>query len=233
MTSIFGKNNIMRLLIATVAAAVMLGACKEEQTYAEQKKAERRAITSFLSNGTVVLDRDLGDTVLYVKPINPISETKFYEQDSTTDVSRNEYVLFTSTGIYMQIVRKGVGNKLQHGETARLLCRYKEYNIIGDSLQTRNDNAYYIGMLDEMNVSNSYGTLTGTFIQGMMKLNYKSVNVPEGWLMPLRYVNIGRQLAADEEIAKVRLIVPHSTGQSDAVNKVYPCFYEITYQRSR
>ncbi|MBP5360384.1 MAG: DUF4827 domain-containing protein [Bacteroidaceae bacterium] len=211
----------------------MLGACKEEQTYAEQKKAERRAITSFLSNGTVVLDRDLGDTVLYVKPINPISETKFYEQDSTTDVSRNEYVLFTSTGIYMQIVRKGVGNKLQHGETARLLCRYKEYNIIGDSLQTRNDNAYYIGMLDEMNVSNSYGTLTGTFIQGMMKLNYKSVNVPEGWLMPLRYVNIGRQLAADEEIAKVRLIVPHSTGQSDAVNKVYPCFYEITYQRSR
>lgn len=233
MTSIFGKNNIMRLLIATVATAVMLGACKEEQTYAEQKKAERRAITSFLSNGTVVLDRDLGDTVLYVKPINPISETKFYEQDSTTDVSRNEYVLFTSTGIYMQIVRKGVGNKLQHGETARLLCRYKEYNIIGDSLQTRNDNAYYIGMLDEMNVSNSYGTLTGTFIQGMMKLNYKSVNVPEGWLMPLRYVNIGRQLAADEEIAKVRLIVPHSTGQSDAVNKVYPCFYEITYQRSR
>ena len=216
-----------------IAIAGLLESCKEEQTYAEQKKAEYRAISSFLSNGITVLDRELGDTILHVAPINPISESKFYEQDSTTDVSRNEYVLFAGTGIYMQIVRKGVGNKLQHGETARLLCRYKEFNIMGDSLQTRNDNAYYIGMLDEMNVSNTYGTLTGTFIQGMMKLNYNSVNVPEGWLVPLRFINIGRQIEEDEEIAKVRLIVPHSTGQSDAVNRVYPCFYEITYQRSR
>ncbi|MBO4729901.1 MAG: DUF4827 domain-containing protein [Bacteroidaceae bacterium] len=223
----------MRLLAISVAVVALLSGCKEEQTYAEQKKAEYRAISSFLSNGITVLDHELGDTILYVAPINPISESKFYEQDSTTDVSRNEYVLFTGTGIYMQIVRKGVGNKLQHGETVRLLCRYKEFNIMGDSLQTRNDNAYYIGMLDEMTVSNTYGTITGTFIQGMMKLNYKSVNVPEGWLVPLRFINIGRQLEEDEEIAKVRLIVPHSTGQSDAVNRVYPCFYEITYQRSR
>lgn len=229
----YKRHNMMRLLAISVAVVALLSGCKEEQTYAEQKKAEYRAISSFLSNGTTVLDRELGDTILHVAPINPISESQFYEQDSTTDVSRNEYVLFTGTGIYMQIVRKGVGNKLQHGETVRLLCRYKEFNIMGDSLQTRNDNAYYIGMLDEMTVSNTYGTITGTFIQGMMKLNYSSVNVPEGWLVPLRFINIGRQLEEDEEIAKVRLIVPHSTGQSDAVNHVYPCFYEITYQRSR
>ena len=131
-------------------------------------------------------------------------------------------------------MRKGAGEKLNlEGDTVRLLCRYKEFNISGDSLQTRNDNAYYIGMLDEMSVESSYGTITGFFIQGMMRRIYKSINVPESWLVPLRYINIGRQLSADEEIAKIRMIVPHSVGQSDAVSKVYPCFSEITYQRAR
>ena len=188
---------------------IMLASCKEEQTYAEQKKAEYRAISSFLQNGVTVLDTEMGDTILHVDPINWINEEQFYAQDSTTDVSRNE------------------------GDTVRLLCRYKEFNISGDSLQTRNDNAYYIGMLDEMSVESSYGTITGFFIQGMMRRIYKSINVPESWLVPLRYINIGRQLSADEEIAKIRMIVPHSVGQSDAVSKVYPCFYEITYQRAR
>ena len=219
---------------AMTLCAWVLSSCEEEQTYAEQKKAEYRAISSFIQNGATVLDSEMGDTILHIDPINPISEADFYAQDSTTDVSRNQYVLFPSTGIYMQIVRKGAGKKLESGDTAvRLLCRYKEFNISADSLQTRNDNAYFIGMLDEMTVTNNYGTLTGTFTQGMMRTNYNSINVPEGWLVPLRYVNIGRQLTADEEIAKVRIIVPHSVGQSDAVVKVYPCFYEITYQRAR
>jgi hypothetical protein len=213
---------------------IMLASCKEEQTYAEQKKAEYRAISSFVQNGVTVLDTEMGDTILHVDPINWINEEQFYAQDSTTDVSRNEYVLLSATGIYMQIVRKGAGEKLNlEGDTVRLLCRYKEFNISGDSLQTRNDNAYYIGMLDEMSVESSYGTITGFFIQGMMRRIYKSINVPESWLVPLRYINIGRQLSADEEIAKIRMIVPHSVGQSDAVSKVYPCFYEITYQRAR
>ena len=211
-----------------------LTSCEEEQTYAEQKKAEYRAINSFIQKGVTVLDEELGDTILHVDPINWISEEKFYAQDSTTDLSRTEYVRFNSTGIYMQIVRRGTGEKLNlEDDTVRMLCRYKEFNISGDSLQSRNDNAYFIGMLDEMSVESHYGTITGFFIQGMMRQNYRSINVPESWLVPLRYVRIGRQIAADEEIAKVRMIVPHSVGQSDAVSKVYPCFYEITYQRAR
>ena len=105
---------------------IMLASCKEEQTYAEQKKAEYRAISSFLQNGVTVLDTEMGDTILHVDPINWINEEQFYAQDSTTDVSRNEYVLFSATGIYMQIVRKGAGEKLnREGDTVRLPCRYK------------------------------------------------------------------------------------------------------------
>ncbi|MBO4486834.1 MAG: DUF4827 domain-containing protein [Bacteroidaceae bacterium] len=220
-------------LLLIVTAAVM-SSCEEEQTYAEQKKAERRAISRFISQGCLALDKELGDTILYVAPITEINEQKFFAQDTTTDLSRNEYVKFPSSGVYMQIVRKGTGEKLNlKADTVRLLCRYKEYNISGDSLQTRNDNAYYIGMLDEMTVECQSGTINGSFVQGMMKYNYGSTTVPEGWLIPLRYINIGRQLSADDEIAKVRIIVPHSSGQTNAVSKVYPCFYEITYQRGR
>ena len=44
---------------------------------------------------------------------------------------------------------------------------------------------------------------------------------------------VGWCRSAKDEIAKVRLIVPHSQGHSDALSNVYPCFYEITYQEMR
>ena len=67
----------------------------------------------------------------------------------------------------------------------------------------------------------------------VMYINYGSTAVPSGWLVPLSYINLGRYTSSDAELAKVRLIVPHSAGQSNAVQSVYPCLYEITYQRGR
>ena len=57
--------------------------------------------------------------------------------------------------------------------------------------------------------------------------------VPNGLLVPLAYVNIARQVASDEGIAKVRLIVPHSEGHPNSTAGVYPCFYEVLYQEMR
>ena len=36
-----------------------------------------------------------------------------------------------------------------------------------------------------------------------------------------------------DNLAHVRLIVPGSQGQANASANVYPCFYDITYQRGR
>lgn len=221
------------LVVFFAAGVLALSSCDDEGTYERQRKSERRAISAFLRDGATVLDQELGDTIFHVDPINVISEQTFEAQDSTTDLSRNEYVYFRSSGVYMQVLRRGQGRPVADGETVNILCRYLEYNISGDSIQSRNNNAYYIGMLDQMTVALSSGTLTGTFVQGMMRSFYNSSSVPEGWLVPLRYINIGRQQDAGGEIAKVRLIVPHSAGQTNAVTRVYPCFYEITYQRSR
>lgn len=225
-------TKLMAFFLVATLTGLTLTSCEDEQTYAEQKKAERRAISAFISNGTLQVDSELGDTLLYVEPIKEITEQQFEQQDSTTNLADNEYVKFASTGVYMQIIRKGTGKKLEEGETTPILVRYTEYNISGDSIQSRNTNAYNIAMLDEMTVSNTSGTLTGTFTQGLMKFTYSSAQVPEGWLIPLRYINIGRQ-TDDQEIAKVRIIVPHSSGQTSAISNVYPCFYELTYMRSR
>lgn len=224
-------------VVAIVASALALTACDDEETYAEKKEKERDAITRFLERDVYIISADGLDTICHVGKINPISEETFYAQDSTTDVSKNEYVLFTSTGIYMQIVRPGAGERIQPGESRRLLCRYIEYNIMADSLQTLNDVNYWHTNPDVMEVTNSYGTFSGSFSTegngGAMYQYYNSTVVPSGWLVPLTYIRVGRQQTASDQIAKVRLIVPHTQGTSNASSAIYPCFYEILYQEER
>lgn len=214
-----------------------LASCNNVETYAEQKEKESKAISTFLNRDICVRDEN-GDTVCYVGNIEAITEQQFLEQDSTTDLARNQYVLFSNSGVYMQIVRKGTGEKLESGKTARVICRFVEFNIMGDSIQLRNDVNYWHPNPDIIKITNYSGSFSATFDTeynggGAMYLQYKSTSVPSGWLIPFSYIRIGRQENPDEGIAKVRLIVPHSEGQVSATSNVYPCFYEITFQKMR
>ena len=221
-------------LLATVCS---LTSCKDAETYAEQKDKEYKAIKSFLDRDIVIRDAD-GAVICNVGKIKAISEEEFIKQDSTTDLEKNEYVLFQNTGVYMQIVRKGTGEKLEKGKTARIICRFIEFNILGDSIQLRNDVNYYHPSPDIMKVTNNYGSFVANFDTdinggGAMYNYYGSTSVPSGWLTPFPYIRIGRQDSPDEGIAKVRLIVPHSEGTTSATSGVYPCFYELTLQKMR
>lgn len=227
------------LQLAILLLAGLFTSCDDTETYAEQKEKETNAISTFLSRDVRILDAN-GDMVCNVGYINTISEEQFLAQDSMTDISKNEYVLFSSTGVYMQIVRKGTGEKLERGKTARVICRFIEYNILGDSIQLRNDINYWHTSPDIIKISNNYGSFTANFDTeinggGAMYLRYGngSTSVPNGWLVPFSYIRIGRQESEDEGIAKVRLIVPHSEGHANASSNVYPCFYEITFQKMR
>lgn len=228
-------NYIIIFLMLFLLGGTFLASCNDEDSYEELTKRERRAVTSFLNKGTTVLTSEgTNDTILHVDPINVISEEQFAANDSTTDVSKNEYVQLGHSGVYMQIIRKGSGKRLASGESnVKVLCRYIEFNILGDSVQTLNNSTALINVADEMTVSNSYGTLTGSFVSGYMKTYYSTTNVPTGLLEPLHYINLGRYSGENDEIAKVRLIVPHSAGTTNASSKVYPCFYEITYEQGR
>ena len=132
----------------------------------------------------------------------------------------------------MQIVRKGTGKPIGDGEKPTMvLCRFDEYNLLTDSLQLSNNVLIYAGDYDKFSVKNTSGTYSASFVYGVMMTWYKSSSVPAGWLAPLPYINIGRQDSEDSEVAKVNIIVPHTQGHKSASAGVYPCYYEITYQR--
>ena len=84
-----------------------------------------------------------------------------------------------------------------------------------------------------MNVSRTGSTYTATFISGLMLSTYGST-VPEGWLVPLEYIKVGRLTKPEDELARVKLIVPHSQGTTNnAKSNVLPYYYDITFQRGR
>lgn len=208
----------IKLALLACAALFTLMSCDDTESYADQKKKERSAIRSYIAK----------------ENIKVITEKEFHAQDSTTDVSKDEYVLFETTGVYMQIIREGCGEKLKDGETATVICRFKEWNLLTDSLQLANNiENSSLNFPDLMSVKNTSGTFKASFIQGssVMYSIYGSGSVPAGWLAPLSYIKIGRPAKPGEEIAKVKLIVPHTQGHQYASSGVYPCLYEITYQR--
>ena len=146
----------------------------------------------------------------------------------------------------MQIVRKGCGQKLRNGETATVLCRFTEYNLkLGpDSVSLTNEfslgsyNSGYVDNPEIMSVTNTSGTFSGLFntSTSYMYNSYSgstSAVVLSGWLVPFAYVNLGRPANDGDEIAKVRLIVPHKQGHLSASQNVTPYLYDLTLERGR
>ena len=225
------KTSMKNVLIPIMLCILTLCSCKKYETYSDKKAKERDAIDQFITK--------YGITV--------ITEAQFNAQGQTTDVDANEYVRFSRNGVYMQIVRPGYGNKLEENKTVNLLCRFVERNIMTDSTLIRNDQINFVTstsygtfdtsqFVDKMSVKRTGTTMTASFVSGMMYQYHGSSTVPAGWLVPLNYVSIDRPDPAsdvDAELAKVRLIVPHSQGTADASASVYPCYYEITYVRER
>ena len=229
------KKNVYILTLLLVAFCALLQSCNDDETYADKRKRENKHISAFLTSGCKVESEDTPGEYLLNIPgnIKVISEDQFYSNDSTTNAAENEYVYFNRTGVYMQIISKGTGKKIEHGETLNIIARYTEFNIAGDSIQTTNIGISAENKPDILSVTNSYGTFTGTFTSGVMRTSYNSAAVPAGWLIPLTYINLARLVDNNSELAHVRLIVPASQGQANASANVYPCFYDITYQRGR
>jgi hypothetical protein len=207
------------LLLFLMAMVVTWSACNRTETYAEQKERERNAVNAYLVK----------------EGVHVIDETTFKNQNYTTDLERNEFVLFESTGVYMQILNEGCGEKLKDGETATVLCRFSERNLLTDTLQLSNNVFGWSAVVDKMYVTKNGITYTASFdtSSSVMYRTYSSASVPAGWLVPLTYIKLGRPSTAEEDVALVKLIVPHTQGQSNAASSVYPCLYELSYQRGR
>ncbi len=204
------------LLLTTVFS------CKDRETYAELKEKEKKSIAAFIKDNDIT------------GPITVISENTFYAQDSMTDLSRNEFVLFEDDGVYMQIVNKGSGQTMVEMAkeqpdstiTKNILCRFFEYDIL--NADTAHFNTTFPSIVDKMLVKYTHysQSYTASFTEGFMKSFYDAT-VPKGWLKPLNYIRLSRDVG---KVAKVRVIIPHSSGTNDATGQVLPFYFEISYQ---
>ena len=191
--------------LSLLALSLGFQACDDSKTYAEMLEEEKNGINNFIK------DRN----------IKVISQTEFYEQDSTTkskdrgdDV--DEFVQLTS-GVYMQIVDRGSENKADTVKSNdEVLVRFMEYSILDKD--TTLSNLAAAETVDAFRYTVTSSSIAGTFLQGYMMSYYSSPAVPAGWLVPLTYVR---------DMAHVRLIVPSKMGHQTAMQYVYPYYYDI------
>lgn len=205
-------KKVVLSLMSLFCIMVFLSSCNDYETYGDKKEKERKAIRQFLADSAITV----------------ITEKQFHEKGDVTDVAKREFVYMDNSGVYMQIVHKGCGTPLQDGENSDLLVRFVEICLL-DSMALYNDaNPYDV---DVMNVKRQGNTFTASFTKGMWLSTYQSESVPEGLLVPLSYLNMGRPRQASDQISKVRLIVPHTRGHTIASRYVYPYYYELSFQR--
>ena len=203
-----------KLVYILMLIAVVLSSCNDYETYGDKKEKERNAISKFIADSSFTI----------------ITEEEFVKNGYKTDLERREFVKLDKSGVYMQIVRGGCGDILADGETTNIVCRFRERDILNDTLQAYNDVSAYAGIPDIMHISRTGGTYTASFTSGVM-YSFYGASVPAGWLVPLPYIKVGRPQSMEDECSKVRLIVPHSQGHSTATSYVKPYYYIITFER--
>lgn len=233
------------LSIIAIAALVTFAACDHNETYADQRNRELDSINAFLRNENVKVIKEAEFERRFEARKAGDKTIKLTD----TDPNNNEYVLFESNGIYMQVIHDGCGNYIAKGKTQNVLCRYTEYclanraKICDDAITLTNDVPRFAIYTDEMSVKNTSGTFEGSFVDtnhSLLAQTYNSsyygsvsATVPSGWLIPFSWIKIGRLITADDELAHVRLLVPHTYGTTSASASVYACLYDIRFQAAR
>ena len=118
------------IFLVFVLGIIGFQSCDDSKTYAELKEEEREAIKRFIE----------------VENIKVIDEDTYTEQDSVTNLANNEFVFFDESGVYMQIIERGKGEKLQEGRH-EILARYLETKINEegkrDTLSYNTDSYWY------------------------------------------------------------------------------------------
>lgn len=233
-------------IVVAFAAMFSVVACNDSETYADQVKTERDSISAFLRNEQITVITEKQFKERFENGVTPLTDT--------VPVSRggkNEYVLFESNGIYMQVLEPGCGDYIHEDQSEEVLVRFDEYSLnqrakITDAALTCSNKVVGASFLvDRLRVTNTSGTFTGLFVEpsrSVFALTYNSSSyssgsvsgtVPSGWLTPFSWVKIGRGNGEGEKIAHVRLLVPHTYGSTQASGSVYACLYDMTLQKGR
>ena len=222
-------KKLVFLFLSLLTAVSLFQACDDSKTYAEMLEDEKNAVSQFIK-----------DSAIHV-----ISVEEFEKNDTVTKAKANgdaydEFVSFTSEGIYMQIIDRGRGedNGGEYTDADKEKDKFVDGNIVctryaETNIATRELAAFNIPMEEYMDASQLYAYpavfryvktdtySAGTFIEMdyVWSSYYASTAVPQGWLLALPYLR---------DNAHVRLIVPSKMGHTSAQQYVTPYFYDIT-----
>lgn len=222
-------KKLVFLFLSLLTAGSLFQACDNSKTYAEMLEDEKNAVEKFIRDSAIQV----------------ISVEEFERNDTVTNLDRNEYVFFSSDGVYMQIVDRGHEDintdetsednrtEAEKNEAAKfvdgnVICtRYLEIDMF-----TREIMAFNVPLEEYMNAGDIYSIplvfryvkketySAGTFID--MDYAWASLNqttaVPQGWLLSLPYLR---------DNAHVRLIVPSKMGHQTSQRDVTPFYYDI------
>lgn len=207
-------KKLLLIFFSLLAVGYIFQACDNTKTYAEMLDEEKDAVNAFIRDNK----------------ISVISEDEFKAQGYTTNLEKNEYVSFTSNGIYMQIVEKGIeGDTIRNNNEVAVRLVETDvktrdttyFNVVLPGFENRPDLYTYPDVFRYVDNGTS---VAGVFLQGNMPSYQQSTDVPPGWLVALKYVtNFGH----------VRIVVPSKMGYSEANKSVTPYFYDIRkFQRA-
>lgn len=212
-------NKYLLKLSVLLMAGLMMIACDDTETYAEQKARENKQIADFIKDNNIQV----------IKMSDFLQDTITNNPETGPDFSKNEYVLFEDNGVYMQIVRRGTGRQMEDGDRWDMTARYVEYGIAAEDTLTLNTFATYTSP-DQYWCLRTGDKFSAGFTSGVMFQYYGSA-VPNSWIMSMPFLKPG--FLNGEPSAKVKLIVPHNQGTQKAATNVYPTFYEITIKTEK
>ncbi|WP_294477260.1 DUF4827 domain-containing protein [uncultured Bacteroides sp.] len=220
-------KKLVFLFLSLLTIGSLFQACDNSKTYAEMLEDEKNAVEKFIRDSAIQV----------------ISVEEFERNDTVTNLDRNEYVFFSSEGVYMQIVDRGKDEvepseeepktEAELNEAAKfvdgnIICtRYVERNV-----DTRELTAFNVPLPEFMDYDTYYAYplvfryvkketySAGTFLEMDVLWGsvYQTTAVPQGWLLALPYLR---------DNAHVRLIVPSKMGHQAAQQNVTPFYYDI------
>ncbi len=192
-------KNTFITLFSILSLLIVFSACSKSKTYAERLADERKAINKYIKANNIKV----------------ITFDEFVEQDSVTNVDKNEYVELQNK-VYLQIVEKGREQAVDTFASGdQLYIRFKEFDIM-EKYETIRSNVE-TAFPDIFNYRINRGEVFGEFIEGQMISN-NIRSVPAGWLISMRFAHKG---------ASLKVIVPSKMGHMGASNSVLPYFYEL------
>lgn len=188
------------LICLIIGFCIAFGACSNSDTYADKLKRERKNISSFINENGIVI---------------------LSEYPKSGVFKENQYFLDSSTGVYINVVDSGNGKRAALATSTQLLNSQVDIRFSGAmTLPIAESDTVGNNLPGLQPITLTYGisaTYTANSSSSTMDYIYKS----PGIVAPLQYVG---------EKAKVRLIIPFSSGSSYQTAAFLPMYYtELQY----